>query len=95
MPSPGAKTPDAIRARPGTVDAFVAFVTNSTAQLDPRHGSVEIRTDGTVASAYFDFRFLIEGKVQNTGAESWQLVRSADGWRIASVIYSSSPPSAK
>jgi transcriptional regulator with XRE-family HTH domain len=26
------------------------------------------------------------------GSETWQLVKAADGWRIASIIYSSEPP---
>ncbi len=68
------------------MESFVSFVSTSKAKLDPQHGPVHIQTDGTIASVYFDFRFLIDGKVQNTGSESWQLVKFADGWRIASII---------
>ncbi|MEG3152786.1 nuclear transport factor 2 family protein [Sphingomonas sp. ZT3P38] len=89
-----AKTPDAPKVRPGTVDGFVRFVSSSKAKLDPQHGPVTIRADGAIASVYFDFRFLIDGKVQNQGSESWQLVKFADGWRIASIVYSSTPPAA-
>ncbi len=41
---------------------------------------------------YFDFVFNLDGKANNRGSETWQLVKAADGWRIASIIYSSEPP---
>ncbi len=61
------------------MEKFVSFVSTSKAKLDPEHGPVNIQTDGTIASAYFEFRFLVDGKVQNLGSESWQLVKFADG----------------
>ena len=85
------KSPNAPKARPSDVASFVKFVNTTKALLDPKHGPVKIQTDGSIASAYFKFRFLVDGKVQNTGSESWQMVKSSDGWRIASIIYSSNP----
>ncbi|MGY2736587.1 nuclear transport factor 2 family protein [Sphingomonas sp. UYP23] len=86
-----ATNPKSPKVRPSTVEGFIKFVSTSTAKLDPEHGPVHIQTDGAIASVYFDFRFLIDGKVQNRGSESWQLVRFPDGWRIASIVYSSTP----
>ncbi|MBR0642727.1 YybH family protein [Plastoroseomonas hellenica] len=88
-----ARAPNAPKVRPGSVMAFVALVTNSKDRLDPQHSDLRIRTDGTVATVTFDFRFLINGDVQNSGIESWQLVKGDDGWRIVSIIYSSTPAS--
>ena len=51
-----------------------------------------IHTDGTIAAVYFDFVFNVDGKANNRGSETWQLVKAADGWRIASIVYSSAPP---
>lgn len=87
------KSPDAPRLRPGGVAAFVTLVATSKAHLNPEHEDVRIRSDDAVASVTFRFRFLIDGREQNRGLESWQLVRAADGWRIASIVYSSTPAS--
>ncbi|MET3667660.1 hypothetical protein [Caulobacter sp. 1776] len=84
--------PDVAKLRPGSAQAFAAMVSNSKASLDPRHGDMKILSDGTIATLYFDFSFLIDGQEQNRGSESWQLVRGAEGWRIVSIIYSSDPP---
>ena len=87
-----ARKPSAARLRPGTVKDFVAMVSTSKARLDPEHDNLQIRSDGAVATVTFDFRFLIDGKEQNRGAESWQLVKGDEGWRIGSIVYSSTPP---
>jgi hypothetical protein len=49
---------------------------------------VRIDTNGAVASVYFDFDFLIDGKVGNRGSETWQMVRAEEGWKISSMLYS-------
>lgn len=87
-----AKTPGVAKALPGDVQSFAAYVSTTRSSLDPQHGHVRIQSDGTIASVYFDFRFLVDGKEENRGSESWQLVKGADGWRIVSIVYSSTPP---
>ena len=87
-----AKVPDAPKIRVSSFQDFVGFVSKSKASLDPQHSNLRIQSDGTVASVYFDFRFMIDGKEQNRGSETWQLVRGTDGWRIAAITYSSNLP---
>jgi len=89
-----AKSADATKLKPGSVESFVQLVATSKSRLDPRHTNLQIRSDGAIATVTFDFSFLIDGKEQNRGSESWQLVKGTDGWRIASIIYSSNPPGA-
>ena len=86
-----AKTPDAPKVRPGSFQDFAAFVSGGKADLDPRHTEVEIRSDGTVATAWFRFSFLIGGQEKNHGYETWQLVKAEEGWKIAAISYSSDP----
>jgi len=86
------RSPDAAKLKPGSVDSFVRLVATSKSRLDPRHTNLQVRSDGAIATVTFDFSFLIDGKEQNRGSESWQLVRGTDGWRIVSIIYSSNPP---
>ncbi|MFL6604906.1 MAG: nuclear transport factor 2 family protein [Steroidobacteraceae bacterium] len=86
-----AKSPEAAKVRLGSFKDFAGFVATSKASLDPRHSHIRIQTDGTIAAVYFDFVFLIDGKVANHGSETWQLVKGAEGWRIAAITYSSDP----
>jgi hypothetical protein len=88
-----AKSPGAEKIRLGSYRKFAEFVSSSQARLDPRHSHVHVRSDGTVASVYFDFVFLIDGKSENQGSEMWQLVKGAEGWRIVAITYSSNPQS--
>jgi len=88
-----AKSPNAVKIRLGSYKEFATFVSNSKVSLEPRHSHVRIYTDGTIAAAYFDFEFMIDGKLENHGSETWQLVKGPEGWRIAAVTYSSNPQS--
>jgi len=85
------KSPEVGKVRVGSYQEFAKFVSNSKASLDPRHSHVRIFSDGTVGMAYFDFDFVIDGKVENRGSETWQLVKGTQGWRIAAITYSSNP----
>jgi hypothetical protein len=86
-----AKSPDAVKVRVGSYKDFANLVSTSKADFNPTHTNIQIRSDGTIASVYFDFVFLIDGKEVNRGSESWQLVKGSDGWRIAALTYSSQP----
>ena len=86
-----AKSPEVAKVRLGSYKDFAGFVSHSKDSLDPEHSHVRIQSDGTIATAYFDFVFLINGKVENRGSETWQLVKGAQGWRIAAITYSSNP----
>ena len=81
----------AAKVRHSSLEDFTKFVSGSHAALDPQHSNVVILTDGTVASVYFDFVFLIDGKAENRGSETWQLVKTTNGWKIAALTYSSDP----
>ncbi|MBB3695594.1 nuclear transport factor 2 family protein [Sphingomonas sp. BK580] len=87
-----AKSPATTKIRPGSLKAFAKLVATSNSAFDPRHTDLRIASDGAVATVTFKFEFLIDGKVQNRGAESWQLIKGDDGWRIVSIVFSSTPP---
>jgi hypothetical protein len=88
------KKSDTKKVRVSNYRDFATFVSNTKSVLDPRHDHVQIVSDGTVASVYFHFQFLVDGKVENEGDETWQLVKTEEGWRIAAITYSSSPGAA-
>ena len=87
-----AKSPTAQKVRVSNYRDFAKLVSTTTKNFDPERSNVVIHTDGTIAAVYFDFVFNVDGKANNRGSETWQLVKAADGWRIASIIYSSEPP---
>jgi len=86
-----AKSPDAVKVRVGSYMDFAKLVSTSKASFNPTHTHMQQNSDGTIASVYFDFVFLIDGKEQNRGSETWVLVKGSDGWRIAAITYSSNP----
>lgn len=86
-----AKNPAALKIRPWSFQQFAKVVSSSRTTLDPRHSDLRILTDGTIASVYFKYVFLIGGKPENQGSETWQLVKGSDGWKIAAITYSSNP----
>ena len=87
-----AKSATTQKVRISSYRDFAKLLSTTPKSFDPEHSNVVIHTDGTIAAVYFDFVFNVDGKANNRGSETWQLVKAADGWRIASIIYSSEPP---
>jgi hypothetical protein len=79
------KSPDTVKIRVGSYADF------AKASFNPTHTHLQENSDGTIASVYFDFVFLVDGKEENRGSETWVLVKGTDGWRIAAITYSSNP----
>jgi len=86
-----AKSPDAVKVRVGSFTDFAKLVSTSKASFNPTHTHLQGNSDGTIASVYFDFVFLVDGKEQNRGSETWVLVKGTEGWKIAAITYSSNP----
>lgn len=85
------KTPNAQKIRVGHYADFAKLVSTSKVDFNPTHTHLQQNSDGTIASIYFDFVFLADGKETNRGSETWVLVKGTDGWRIAAITYSSNP----
>jgi hypothetical protein len=68
-----AKSPNAVKVRVGSYTDFAKLVSTSKASFNPTHTHLQENSDGTIASVYFDFIFLIDGKEQIAGAKpgSW------------------------
>jgi hypothetical protein len=83
-----AKHPKARRFMPGNYTEFVDFIAASPERMQEKFSNVKIETDGAVASVYFDFVFLANGRQQNHGSETWQLINTGNGWKINALVYS-------
>ena len=82
--------PDAIKARQIPSINFTGLIDGVVTNKEPREetfANVSIETDGDIASVSFDYTFLADGKKNNWGKEMWQLVRTEQGWKIFSVVY--------
>ena len=80
--------PQARKVFPSSWKKFSEFIQDANVPVEERFHKVRIETNGAVASVWFDFDFLVDGKVTNRGSESWQMVRAEDGWKIGSMLYS-------
>ena len=83
-----ARHPKARKVMSSSWKKFSEFVQTSSKPIEERFYNVRIDTNGAVASVWFDFDFLEDGKVTNRGSESWQMVRAEDGWKISSMLFS-------
>lgn len=90
-----ARKPDLSRVHPDSYRHFASFVGGAKQRVEEKFENVRIHTDGAVASVYFDFVFLTDGKRNNVGSETWQLVHTNEGWKISAMAYSSYPDRAR
>ena len=72
---------------PSALDGFAKFLSTSKDKLEEKFHNIEIRQDGNLGLVTFNYEFVINDKVTNSGVEHWQL-RKIDGqWKILSVTW--------
>ena len=92
------KYPEAIKARfkaENNPTAFIDAMVKSEKPKEETFSNIRIDADADVATVTFDYAFLSDGKVGNTGKECWLLVRTEDGWKITTLAYSYNLPAEK
>jgi ketosteroid isomerase-like protein len=71
------------------LDGFAKYLSRSKDKLEEKFRNVEIRKDGPLGLVTFNYDFVVNDKVTNSGVEHWQ-VRKIDGqWKILSVTWTS------
>jgi hypothetical protein len=72
---------------PSALDGFLTLLATSKDKLEEKFYNTEIRQDGDLGLATFNYDFVINDKVHHSGIEHWQ-VRKIDGqWKILSVTW--------
>jgi ketosteroid isomerase-like protein len=72
---------------PSALDGFATFLATSKDKLEEKIHNIEIRQDGDLGLVTFNYDFVVNDKVANSGLEHWQ-VRKIDGqWKILSVTW--------
>lgn len=72
----------------GNLTSFIESIVNSPHPEEETFDNVRIDSNGDVAQVWFDYIYVDNGYKANWGKEAWHLVRTADGWKITSVIWS-------
>jgi ketosteroid isomerase-like protein len=85
-PQPDMKPPR--KTFSSTPRRFINSIIADKSKSDETFSNVRIDSDGDVAQVWFDYSFLSDGYKENWGKESWQMVRTEDGWKIAAVVWS-------
>lgn len=67
---------------------FISAIARAEAKVDEIVSNVRIESDGDVGQAWFDYSFVNGSYKKMWGKESWLIVRTADGWKIAGVVSS-------
>ncbi|MBV7536650.1 nuclear transport factor 2 family protein [Duganella sp. sic0402] len=81
---------DGVRA--GGYNDFAWFIKNAKKDIEERFYNIKITQDGDLAWVMFDYEFVGDGKVENYGVETWQMVKRGGQWKIFSVVWSTHFP---
>ena len=74
---------------PSQLDGFAKFLSTSKDKLEEKFRNIEIRQDGDLGLATFNYDFVINDKVHHSGLEVWQLCKIDGQWKILSVTWTS------
>ena len=74
---------------PSQFDGFAKFLATSKDKLEEKFQNIEIRQDSPLGLVTFNYDFVINDKVTNSGIEHWQVCRIDGQWKILSVTWTS------
>jgi len=72
---------------PSALDGFVKFLATSKDKIEEKFRNIEIRQDGPLGLVTFNYDFVENDKVTNSGLEHWQVCRIDGRWKILSVTW--------
>ncbi len=90
--SSGGSTPALAPA--DTPASFIRDIARHPGRTDESMANIRVASDGVIAAVSFDFVYSRDGRPLNRGLESWHLLNTTAGWRIASVVWSNHRPAA-
>lgn len=76
-----------ISVRSDSFDGFLKSIGKATpGDLDERLSGMQIRIDGDLATAWTPYKFYYKGNFSHCGVNAFQLIKTASGWKILSII---------
>ena len=73
-------------ARVNTLDDFLKAIGGAGRKLEERIYNPEVRIDDNLATVWVQYDFLVNGQISHCGVDSYQLVRTGEGWRVLHVV---------
>jgi hypothetical protein len=73
-------------ARVNSGDDFLRGVGAPGRVLEERIYNPEVRLDDNLATVWVEYDFLVNGAVNHCGVDSYQMVRTGDGWQILQIV---------
>ncbi|MFS1525422.1 hypothetical protein ACL7TT_15135 [Microbulbifer sp. 2304DJ12-6] len=74
--------------RPGSYVQFISWIVSAEEKVEEKFWDIEILTDSEIASVHFKYSFHVGDYKSNWGDEAWHLLKTGNGWKISSVVYS-------
>jgi hypothetical protein len=74
---------------PSQLDGFVKFLATSKDKLEEKFYNIEIRQDGVLGLVTFNYDFVDNDKITNSGLEHWQVCKIDGQWKILSITWTS------
>lgn len=84
--------PDSNFTHISTVSEFADLVLSQTSKPAENFSDVDISIKETTAVASFRYDFTLDGVIKNYGHELWTLIKTDQGWRAVSVVWSTNVP---
>ena len=72
---------------PSELDGFAQFLATTKDKVEETVHNIEIRQDGPLALVTFNYDFVDNDKVTNSGVEHWQMCKVDGQWKILSVVW--------
>jgi ketosteroid isomerase-like protein len=81
----GANPQGVAMARSESATDLMASIAKAPVALDERISNPEILVDDGLANVWVRYEFYADGKYSHCGIDSFMLVKTADGWKIAAL----------
>ena len=72
---------------PSALDGFARLLATSKDKLEEKFRNIEIHQDGNLGVATFNYDFLVNDKVTNSGVEHWIVCKIDGQWKILAVVW--------
>ncbi len=67
------------------VDRWIEGIANSAGSWNEQIYDVEVRVDGSMASAWTPYTFYLDGEVAHCGINSIELLHDGEGWKVTQL----------
>ena len=72
---------------PSQLDGLAKFLATSKDKIEEKFHNIEIRQDGPLGLVTFNYDFVVNDKITNSGIEHWQVCKIDGQWKILSVAW--------